>query len=449
MPSPIRGPQIATGADGIQTANLEDLAVTTAKIAALNVTTAKLAANAVTDAKVDSTVIVASGANAYTGDQPMGANKITGLAPGTAGTDAVNKSQLDSVSAGLDPKGSCVVATDAALPANTASLGPGIGKKLTMDATGIVTIDGRNILAGDRVLIKDEGGGTSIHNGIYDCTIEGDGGTAGEFTRASDLDEDSEMTAAAYTFIEEGAANADTGWLIETNDPITVDVTATTWTQFSGGGSVIAGTGLTQSGSTINAIGGNGITANANDLEVDYESVGNITTVNAGDTASAGVNNTAARGDHEHAVATAAGTAAQVGQGNAEGSATDLARSDHTHSHTRGTPGALGAANVAGTSTDFVGADHIHKRDTDQPESVTTEAISSSDTAMADTLDFDPVFPGAVILTLNGVVQDQGTGEDYTLGGAGNRTITWLASSGTAVNMKASDSMKARYRVQG
>ena len=60
MPAPIRGVQIATGADGIATANLEDLAATTAKIDALAVTAAKIAAGAVTDGKVDSTVAVTS-----------------------------------------------------------------------------------------------------------------------------------------------------------------------------------------------------------------------------------------------------------------------------------------------------------------------------------------------------------------------------------------------------
>jgi len=48
------------------------------------------------------------------------------------------------------------------------------------------------------------------------------------------------------------------------------------WVQFSGGGLINAGTGLTKSGNTINAIGGDGITANANDLAVDLKTSGGL-----------------------------------------------------------------------------------------------------------------------------------------------------------------------------
>jgi hypothetical protein len=40
-----------------------------------------------------------------------------------------------------------------------------------------------------------------------------------------------------FTFIEEGTANADTGWVLSTNQPITVGTTSITFTQFSGTGS--------------------------------------------------------------------------------------------------------------------------------------------------------------------------------------------------------------------
>lgn len=439
--SKIRGPQIDTGADGIQTANLEDLAVTTAKIDALAVTTAKIGANQVTDAKVDSTVIIASGGNDFSGNQSMGGFKLTGVGAGTTGTDAVNKAQLDSVSAGLDPKASCRVATDAALPAYTAS-GSGVGKTLTANVAAILTVDGVNVALNDRVLVKSEGAGTDVDNGIYLCTTEGTGGVQAVLTRATDFDEDNEVTAAAFSFIEEGSVNADTGWLLSTDDPITVDTTALTFTQYTGGGTVIAGSGMTKSGSTLDVIGGLGITANANDIEVDYETVGNISAVDAGDAAAAGTNNTAARGDHQHAVSTAAAGAAQVGQGSAEGSATTLARADHTHAHTRGTPTGLGTANAAGTATDFAGADHVHARDAYNQEQVTAENITNSDTAITDTLNATPINDASVVLDLNGIRQVQGATKDYTLSGA---TITWLASTGTAVNMKTTDTLTATY----
>ncbi len=48
--------------------------------------------------------IKADGSVAFTADQSMGSNKLTSLAAGTVGTDAVNKSQLDAVSAAASGK---------------------------------------------------------------------------------------------------------------------------------------------------------------------------------------------------------------------------------------------------------------------------------------------------------------------------------------------------------
>jgi len=75
-------------------------------------------------------------------------------------------------------------------------------------------------------------------------------------------------------------------------------------------------------------------------------------------------------------------------------------------------------------------------------EEVTTEAITSADTAMSDTLDFVPKSDASVVLFLNGVQQQQGAGEDYTISG---QTITWLASSGTAVDQETTDTLIAKY----
>ena len=79
---------------------------------------------------------------------------------------------------------------------------------------------------------------------------------------------------------------------------------------------------------------------------------------------------------------------------------------------------------------------------TPQQESVTTEVITGTDTALADTLSATPVSNNAVRLYLNGLLQVQGAGADYTIAGS---TITWLASSGTAVDMDTSDELVAVY----
>jgi hypothetical protein len=75
-------------------------------------------------------------------------------------------------------------------------------------------------------------------------------------------------------------------------------------------------------------------------------------------------------------------------------------------------------------------------------EEVTTENITGTDTALSDTLNNTPVSNASVDLYLNGVHQKQGAGEDYTISGS---TITWLASTGTAVDMDTTDELFASY----
>lgn len=333
----IKGKQIATGANGIATANIVDI----------NVTTGKLAANAVTaaKAKLDETW-------AFTVNPTMNADP-------SADNDLARKAYVDAVATGLDIKSSVDVATAAALPACTAA-GSKVGKTLTGNAVGVLTVDGVATVLNDRILVKDQA--EEIDNGIYKVTTAGTAGVAFILTRATDADQDAEVTAGMYTFVAEGTVNADAGFVLTSDDPITVDTNDQIFAQFSGTGSITAGTGLTKTGSTINAIGGNGITANADDLEVDYGLVGAITTVDAGDSASAGVAHTAARGDHQHGVSTAApDAAAQLAAAAAEGDATTLSRSDHVHqANTVGDTIEPDDSAAIGTSQDIARADHTH-----------------------------------------------------------------------------------------
>lgn len=191
------------------------------------------------------------GALTMNGAVNMNTNQINGLSSPSLGTDAANKAYVDSVAAGLDPKESVRVATTAALPAYTAA-GSGVGKTLTADANGALAIDGVSPLSiGDRVLVKDEGTGTDVDNGIYTVTDPGSAGTPWELTRATDFDEDNEVTQGAFTFVGEGTANQAAGYVLITSDPITVDTTAMTFSQFAGSTSFVGGDGVDITGSTI------------------------------------------------------------------------------------------------------------------------------------------------------------------------------------------------------
>jgi hypothetical protein len=73
-----------------------------------------------------------------------------------------------------------------------------------------------------------------------------------------------------FTFVSEGTVNADSGWVLTTNDTITLNTTNLTFAQFSGAGQIAAGDGLTKSGNTINVVGTAGrIVANADSVDLD------------------------------------------------------------------------------------------------------------------------------------------------------------------------------------
>ena len=171
--------------------------------------------------------------------------RITGLADPIAAQDAATKAYVDAVKTGLDIKDSVRAATTG---------------NITLSAPQ--TIDGVSVIAGDRVLVKDQT--TASANGIYVVA-------AGAWTRSTDADNTpaGEVTAGMFCFVEEGTANADSGWVLTTNGAITLGTTALTFTQFSGAGQISAGNGLTKTGNTIDVVGTAGrIVANADSIDL-------------------------------------------------------------------------------------------------------------------------------------------------------------------------------------
>ena len=168
------------------------------------------------------------------GDLAMGGNKITGLADPTIASGAATKSYVDAARSGLDVKASVRVASTAAISGFP-------------DLSSAPTIDGITLQDGDRVLIKDES--SASNNGIWVWNNLGS-----VFSRATDFDTNTEVTAGAFTFVEEGSTHADSGWVVTTNDDITVGTTGITWSQFSGAGQITAGDGVQKSGNTLSVM---------------------------------------------------------------------------------------------------------------------------------------------------------------------------------------------------
>jgi hypothetical protein len=186
----------------------------------------------------------------------LNSQKITNLATPTADADAATKAYVDAARSGLDVKASCRAATSA-----------------NITLSGTQTIDGVTLIAGDRVLVKDQS--TASGNGIYVVA-------AGAWSRSTDADTDAEVHAGMFTFIEEGTLYADSGWVLTTNNPIVVGSTALAFAQFSGAGQITAGAGLTKAGNTIDAVGTtNRILVNADSIDIASTYVGqtSITTL--------------------------------------------------------------------------------------------------------------------------------------------------------------------------
>ena len=188
----------------------------------------------------------------------------------------VNKSYVDAVANGLDVKASVRVATTTNL---AGSYNNGAGT-ITASSNGAISIDGVSLSVDDRVLVKDQT--TQTQNGFYKVTTVGSGSAAFVLTRTPDADAASELTGGAFTFVEEGTANADNGYVLTTNGTPTLGTTNITFEQFSGAGQISAGDGLTKTGNTIDAVGTSNrisVSANAIDISTSYVGQTSITTL--------------------------------------------------------------------------------------------------------------------------------------------------------------------------
>lgn len=155
-------------------------------------------------------------------DGTLAANSDTRIA-----SQKATKLYIDNAVAGFKWKTAVRVATTAA------------GTLATSFANG-QTIDGKTLVTGDRILIKNQAAGAE--NGIYIVQA------SGAPVRATDADASSEVAQMAM-FVQEGTANSDSAWVLTNDGTITLGTTALTFAQFNGsGGAYTAGNGISVNG---------------------------------------------------------------------------------------------------------------------------------------------------------------------------------------------------------
>jgi len=162
-----------------------------------------------------------------------------------AATQGYVKSAVANAAAGIDAKASVrVVATS------------------NISLSGTQTIDGVALSAGDRVLARAQT--TASQNGVYVVA-------AGAWSRATDADENSELTPGAFWFVEEGTTLAKSQWRIENTGTIQVGTTAITINQFGAAVNYSAGDGILFTGSVISikAKAGGGVIVDSTGVYLD------------------------------------------------------------------------------------------------------------------------------------------------------------------------------------
>jgi hypothetical protein len=342
----------------------------------------------------------------------------------TNSTDVATKAYVDSVAQGLDVKQSVHVATTA----NLASL------------SGLLTIDGHTVEAGQRVLVKNQT--TGSQNGIYVAD-------SSTWSRADDFDGTPAVTTGAFVFVEYGNTQASSGWVLSTTGTITIGTTALTFTQFSASGSYAAGDGLT--------LTGNSFSVNVDDSTIEL-SAGDLRVKDNGITSAK-----MAAGSVELGTDTVTGTLAASNGGTGASTASDnyvfagpvtggpsapsfraLVASDiPNHSTDKLTSGTLGVAR-GGTGASTFTAGIV--KSTGSTNALTTESTVSLTTEVSGTLPVANGGTGATTLNSNGVLLGNGTSAvSATTAGSANQVLRVPGAGGApafgSINLASSDAV--------
>jgi peptidoglycan hydrolase CwlO-like protein len=176
--------------------------------------------------------------------------KITLDGEPTQALHAATKAYVDNVSAGLHIHEAAHTATTntlAILSGGTVTYNngtDGVGATLTL-GTALSAIDGHTLNNGDRILVKNQA--NAVHNGIYVRT------SSTVLTRSDDFNSAAEMAGGDLVFIENGTLYNSTSWVLE-NEVNIVGTDDLLFAQFSGAGTVTAGTNVSVTGLQVSVV---------------------------------------------------------------------------------------------------------------------------------------------------------------------------------------------------
>jgi hypothetical protein len=235
--------------------------------------------------------------------------------------------------------------------------------------SGTQTVDGIALGSGDVCLVKNQS--TAANNGVY--SVSGSG-----WIRIAAMDTWAEVPGMLVS-VQQGTVNADTVWLSTADAGGTLGTTSITFTQLPGPSDITAGAGLLRTGQVIDVVAGDAsMTINPDNLLVARDAAG--------------------------AVGLATGIKVN----------TDATTIEISTNALRVKPGGIGETQL-GAGTYLRKVDNIIRE-------TPSGSINGSNTTF--TLANTPV-SGSEAVFLNGILQEPGAGNDYTISGG---TITYLTA---------------------
>lgn len=202
------------------------------------------------------------------------------------------------------------------------------------------------------------------------------------------------------------------------------------------------------------SIGANNVAADGSgadlmraDATIALDTSGTRDDLSVGQSGADGTANGVARKDHSHGVPAASATEI-TDSTNSAGSSGNFVHSDHKHAHGDRGGGSLHALAIASGAAGFISGSDKQKLDdvesgatatVPRHDTITSEDINGTDTALSDTLDHTPVDVTAVLLNVNG--HGQRYGVDFSISGT---TITWLGTT-SDFDLESDDNIDVYY----